>query len=412
MITAPAELSPEEVRERFAWARRNGFSTWLWPDVAVDDWRLAMTRIFHTTRDVLAGKAPRIADCDAHALGLAGYTSGMGPLLGYWIETGNVEAGPEAETILGLHLHHNRARNQMLASHGRSVVEQLTAAGVPVVLFKGMHTAFVYFPDPGTRPMSDIDIYIPPAHMPAAEAILTEMGFRPNLQFRGPHGYDWKYPQIRQMPVTLMHVHQGDPWGLDVQGSLNRRLATRSVVMLDRLSDMCNSSWSLSSAASVQAQPLLALHLAAHISESFHNVTLLRLCEFAMVLRRDCASGDLRWDDFLAGARRIGGGHFVYPALYLCEQLAPGMIPTQVLATCRASAPAQLLRLLASHSPATVQPLGRHSLRERLMWVDSLRGIVGQVRTELALDGRKSLGRALYDGGTKLWALRRRRLTA
>ncbi|HEY4076030.1 MAG TPA: nucleotidyltransferase family protein [Rhizomicrobium sp.] len=412
MIIAPAELSLEEVRERFSWARRNGFSTWLWPDITVDDWRTVMVHIFHATRDVLAGKLHRIPDCNAHALGLAGYTSGMGPLLGYWIETGAVQAEEPAEHILRLHLHHNRARNQTLASHARSVVERLTSMGIPIVLFKGMHTAFAYFPAPDARPMSDIDIYIAPAHTPAAERTLAEMGFEPNRQFRGPHGYDWKYPNIRRLPVTLLHIHRDDPWGLDVQSSLNRHLATGSVVMLDRLLGACSRDWSLSPAASVPAQPLLALHLAAHISETFHNVTLLRLCELILVLRQDCASGDLRWDDFLEGARTIGGGHFVYPALHLCEQLAPGTIPAEVLRACRAGAPVQLLSLLASHSPATVQPLGRHSLRERFMWVDSLRGVAGQVRTELGLDGRKSFGRALYDGGTKLWALGRRRLTA
>src|SRR5262249_9492433 len=136
--------------------------------------------------------------------------------------------------------------------------------------------------------------------------------------------------------------------------------------------------WPRSSAARVLGQPLLALHLAAHISQEMLNMTLLRMVELALVLRRDGASGALDWDDFLAGARTIGGGRRVYAALYFCERLVPGTVPLAVLAACRADAPARLRRVLEDLTPATATPLGRrHSLRERFMWA---RGFGDHVR--------------------------------
>src|SRR5262249_25227629 len=144
------------------------------------------------------------------------------------------------------------------------------------------------------------------------------------------------------------------------------------------------------------------------------SVTLLRLVELILVLRRDNTSGVLDWDEFLAGTRTIGGGQTVYAALYFCEQLAPETVPPPVLAACRADAPARLRRVLADLTPATATPLGRrHSLRERFMWASGFGDHVRQLRWEFGLDGSgKPLRDVLYSCGTKLWALRRRQYGA
>jgi hypothetical protein len=211
-----------------------------------------------------------------------------------------------------------------------------------------------------------------------------------------------------------MYVHRDDPWSLDVQGSLNRRLLTGVQVELDKLYRPADTiRWPLSDKASALPQPLLTLHLAAHISQILLSATLLRVTELVLVIRADEASGQLRWQDFLRGAKAIGGARFVYPALIFCEQLAPGTVPAAVLAACAADAPENLRDVMARLSIDTAQPLGRYSVGERFMWAGNWAERVKQVAGELAMDGRRQpLGRTFYSIGTKLWALRHGRYTA
>jgi Uncharacterised nucleotidyltransferase len=408
------ELSREAVRERFAWARRNGFATWLWPDINPKDQRGAAEAVVQATCLILSGEKDVALECnDARMVGLEGYLSGMGPLLGYWIETGRLTAAQDVAHEMRLQLAHNRKRMTHLAAVSQSVANQLFMAGIEPLFFKGMHTAFIYFPEPGVRPLSDIDIYIPPEKMPEAEYILSTLGYEREMCFRDPYMCDWTLPSVRREPRTLTYVHCDDPWNLDVQASLNRRLPTGEMVLLDRLLPMTDRRpWPLSASAQILSQPFLTLHLAAHVSQVLQSASLLRLVELVLIIRADSLSGLLDWNAFLAGAVTLGG-RFIYPALFFCEKLAPGTIPQHVLAACRDNTPAKVRAVIEALPLAAIQPLGRHSLRERFMWARGWRGVRDQLICELILDGQGlSPGRTLYNYGTKLLALSRRRLTA
>jgi hypothetical protein len=408
-------LTREAVQARMEHARRNGYAGWLWPDVALEDWRAAVEEIARITRDVLRGEAHAVLrDCDPLTASVAGYTSGMGALLGYWVDTGAVRTSAALAEVFRLHLSHNRARMTMLAATAQDIVQRLDRAGAAPVVVKGMHTAFAYFSDPAARTLSDVDLYVPMESMGAAEEMFASAGYRRIPRLRAPYACDWVPAGRRTEPRTLAYVHQDDPWFFDVQGSLNRRLLTGRQVKLDALFAQSRTSpWTLSPCGRVLQQPLLAIHLAAHISQILLSATLQRVVELILVIRKDEASGALDWDDFLAGAEKIGGGRLIYPALVFCEQLAPGTVPARILEACRADAPRNLRQVVGSLSVGAAQPLGRHSFRERFMWAGTWRERLQQVAGELALDGRRQpLPTTLRSVGTKLWALRRGRYTA
>jgi hypothetical protein len=409
------DLTPERARARFAAARRNGFPAWLWPDIGVAEWRAAVEEIADVTRRILAGESNLMLVCnDARTVSVAGYTSGMGPLLGFWIERGVLSAAPAAEEILRLHLSHNRQRMSRLSEIACALVEKLAEAGIAPLILKGMHTAFRYFPEPGVRPLCDIDVCVPVESMPAAEQILAGLGYSRTPRTRAPYACDWTIPLLRREPRTLTYVHQDDPWSIDVQGTLDRYFLTGAQIRLDRLLswDECGA-WAPCRSGRVMQQPLLVLYLAVHISQILLNATLLRLTELALVIRRDKAAGTLDWPAFLDGAAAIGGARFVFPALVLCEQLVPGTIPADVLAAATADAPKNLRCVMARLTVADAQPLDRHSLSERFMWAANWRECLRQIVGELAFDGRgRPLEQTLYSTGTKLWALRRRRYSA
>ena len=408
-----AVLSAEDVRDRIRRAQRSGFSSWLWPDVAIGDWRAAMSEIVVATRAVLGGAEHCALRADnAVAMGLAGYTSGMGPLLGHWIATGRLAAPPETEELLGLHLDENRVRMDRLAGNARNLVQAMEKADVSVTVFKGMHTAFSHFPEPATRPLSDIDLYIPPSQIGIAETVLTDLGYVRRLQRRDPYMCDWARPSLRREPHTLALLHRDDFWSFDVQTSLSRRLPTNARIELDRLiRPSGDQRWSVSPAARVPEQPLLTLLLAAHTAHGLYNSTLLRICELIFVIRKDTAAGTLDWDRLLAAAGQIGGARYAYPAFFFCEKLVPGTIPEKILACCRADAPQNLRALLPTLDIAELQPLGRHPLRERFLWAGTWSDRFRQLAAELALDWQgRTFERTLQSLGNKLWALSHRRL--
>jgi hypothetical protein len=408
---ASMELSPDEVESRRMFARRNGYAAWLWPEIDRARWRNSLEDIVSITRKILnAEPSPKLVCDDIRAMCVAAYTSGMGPLLGFWIESGTLRASGELGELFHLHLSHNRQRMARLSSILHKVAQQLNNEGIVPVLLKGMDTAFRFFPEPGVRPLSDIDLFIPQRSIPRAEEVFSRLGFRRVPRTRLPYACDWIDPSERRQPRTLKFVHEDDPWSIDVLASLNKRLPTGFTMEFDVLRSCMQLADSREEEHfQVMAQPLLALYLAAHFSQTLLNATILRALEIVFVIRGGGEDPSFNWADFADSAGTMGGLRFVYPALVLVDQLAPGTIPAEILQAAERDAP-NLRRAMANITLAGAQPLDRHSVRERFMWAANRREVLSQIAGELSLDDRGvPFGAAIYSIGTKLWALRRRR---
>ena len=105
----------------------------------------------------------------------------------------------EAQRMAPLFYHHSRAagvelpqdlrlalqalvlRHATAAETRTAVIKELLAlaqgAGIQVILLKGAATAYLAYPNPGLRPMRDLDILVHPADLPALYIILDKMGF-------------------------------------------------------------------------------------------------------------------------------------------------------------------------------------------------------------------------------------------
>jgi hypothetical protein len=77
------------------------------------------------------------------------------------------------------------ARNLMFAQVAEDCTRAFAAAGVPVVLLKGLAYSATIYPEVGVRPTSDIDLLVPDAKRRAAFAVLDRMGFEPRAAAPG-----------------------------------------------------------------------------------------------------------------------------------------------------------------------------------------------------------------------------------
>ena len=300
-----AETSEEEARERRELARQSGNPAWLWPEVAVAEWLETMRYVSEALSSVLSGRPGTIPPSDPRTFSLACYTSGAGPLLGYWVERRKLVVPDDLEELLALHLENARARASKTEFHSREIVSELVGDGVPVVILKGAHTGHAYFPDPATRPASDLDLLVPSDFAAQAEVSLAKRGLQ--CAARNRRKSSWKRAESPLEPRSLWLAHADDPWCVDLQSSLDFSASPGARPVRFDSADPIGTSdpWPLNPEAGALSQPLLLLHLAAHASGGLHSLTLLRMVEIILV----DSEGHSGWPAVLGRVPSPGRGH-------------------------------------------------------------------------------------------------------
>jgi hypothetical protein len=365
------ELASDAIERRFRWARAQGHPKWLWPDVSPAEWRVAMSELERVTKLLLAGERPvRLAAADAprlRALGIASYTSGLGPWLGWQVERGAVDADPNVGALLAQHLAHGRSRAARLDTALSSVLALLREHGIDATVLKGAHAAHVYFAQPGLRPMTDLDVLVSAQDIHRAERSLEANGYvqRTMSRLRKPHRSDWRPPGAPASLRSLTLTHAEDPFSVDLHGTLDIDFFGVRTIPFGQpapaeLAPARNGATSL-------RQPLLLVHHAAHASQGLHGLTLIRLLELILMIRRDVGMVT-SWAEIVATSRRLGADRFIYPALALAEKLSPGTVDAVVLKRLADSSPPRLRGVVDALTPSTAQRLDGLALDERFMW--------------------------------------------
>jgi len=395
-------ITTEEIESRLRRAVARGNPIWLWPEVDRARRRAAMEQLASATHQVLAGDAAELTS-DAAAIGLAGYVSGMGPLLGWWIDRGLISAPDAIAETLREHLRHNRDRAGRLRRACTAITAALDSAGIKSIVLKGLHTESAYFPAPGTRPASDIDLLVERNERAAAERVLWSRGLVPAS--RGRFESSWREGGAASQPASLYLVHRDDPWTIDLHHSLDIAPAPGAPIARLDLGQPMQSGcrWADRDAGYTLDQPLLALHLAVHAGHGLHNLTLLRLVELVLVIRNDTASGRLSWPDFAALATAADAFGYAYPALAFAEQLAPRTIPRHILSESARAASRRAVGIVRRLTPATAQRIGRLSLPMHFMWTRGIDGWARQIAADLV--PHASLRRSVEIYRARAWQL-------
>lgn len=378
------DLAPAEIEARVQWARRQGYVAWFWPDVTLPAWRACLLEIEHVASQLIAASGAGFADSpqpparldlprgtDARAMGIAAFTSGMGPLLGHWIESGRLDALEDVRSVLRLHLDHSRGRARHMRAATRAALDLLGDIGTQPILVKAAHTSHALFEQPGLRPAADVDLVVRRAEFDDAEAALIRAGYRLLKRRRDPRKSDLVPPGAPTVLRSLDLTHESNPFTLELHGSLDREFYGVRTLRFGFITHlMVEDAPGIHQHARVLSQPLHAAYLAAHASEELHQLQLIRLVELALLLRRDAASGALDWREMDALLANRAAHRFTYPAFALVERLAPGTVDPWFLARIEAFASDRMKRVLERMTPATAQRLDELSLDERFLWTE------------------------------------------
>jgi hypothetical protein len=104
---------------------------------------------------------------------------GLGPLC--YRYAADMEFPAETKRALqGLYLRHRRA-NQVRVHVLREVLVAYEAVGIEVLALKGAALAHLVYPEPGLRPMRDLDLLVKPAEARRAQELLLGLGFQAPL---------------------------------------------------------------------------------------------------------------------------------------------------------------------------------------------------------------------------------------
>jgi hypothetical protein len=141
---------------------------------------------------------------------------GVAPLLYYRVKLAKIERSFPGHMLVRLEksYHENAARNLRLFHELKKALSALTVNHIPVIVLKGAFLASTVYTNPALRSMSDLDILIHFADIPAALEKLNELGYQPMYSPWQATDYD----QILVAPdgMTLLEVH----WSLANQYTL------------------------------------------------------------------------------------------------------------------------------------------------------------------------------------------------
>jgi len=149
-----------------------------------------------------SGWAALASDAEAH---------GLAPLARFCLGP-HRQATPEAtiqqlDALMLRHLLWHRERTAVLAE----VLEAFQRASIDTIVLKGAALAWTIYPSPALRPMSDVDLLVPPAAAPTAQLLLRRLGFEAQVSGRrfGRNAHHLPIASRSQNGVTIsVEIHR------------------------------------------------------------------------------------------------------------------------------------------------------------------------------------------------------------
>lgn len=307
----------------------------------------------------------------------------MGPLLWRAVSAADRvdDLGPFAEALRADHMVRRAQASLLIPRALEMAVDALRAVGLDPLLFKGPAVA-VRYPEPGLRPMDDIDLLVPPEEADRAEAALAAAGWK--LVTRPGEHYDaaFLHPAVPHLPIELHRALSS--WDED---------GTR--LSIQRL-------WQARRPATVLGVDTLVLPpeedliaLVAHAAKPFHNFTrLIWAADLALLVQGE---PDLDWDRLLALAKTVRCRTALGMGLRLATRLGATVPERALEVPANRIARRALAPILEPSWPAAEHDVHLRDSLRYAMWEDPWRRAVMRWAHVTAVGWRNIPGRLRYE---------------
>lgn len=245
-------------------------------------------------------------------------------------DAGTLALPPPLRERLRMAYFHHRLRNEALVNDLGVLQDALGARGIEALTFKGPWVAFAAYPDPGTRPVGDVDLGIREHDYAGAVEALRAAGWSP----------------VEALPETSAQAVRRSHYARQLRFSARGK---RPVELHLRLVNVGlpgpQERWVWESARDLRVGRLglrvpgpeaMLLHLLLHANQ--HGFAVLRLLhDVRWALARD--RRDLDVGAFLLRVRRLRCRAACYHALELATELAGAEVEGSIMEALRPSAP-------------------------------------------------------------------------
>ncbi len=264
-------------------------------------------------------------------------------------------------------------RNTLLLRDAGQVIDVLHAAGIPVMVLKGLHLATQVYAEPALRTMSDIDVMVHERDLAEAEAALVREGFgpqpRPDIRDfcrRSNHLARLTRPKTVPVEVHWTIERPTSPFSIDVEG-LWRRAQPVSIDGVEALA--------------LSAEDLI-LHLCLHTSyhHRFDRTALKGLVDIDAVVA--ASNGRIDWHGLARTAGAWKAGPYVYATLHLATAILGTPVPPAVLGTLgRKPGDDDLVELVRRFilTPMIDLPQGYRDIRDPDTWWHRVGNVVRSI---------------------------------
>jgi hypothetical protein len=263
---------------------------------------------------------------------------GLAPLLFKRLKESDARAGVPADAWERLRLAYfaSACRNMRLYRELRTVLRCLRSSGIKVIVLKGAYLAEAVYGDVALRPMCDVDLMVPRAELPRAQAVLLDIG-----------GVHEQSEDIESRCRTRFHLPQVVIRDLAIELHWTIVFPTGSVTVDS------TGLWDRARPATIAGVEVLALspedlllHLCLHFCYLHRLAGLRPFYDIAETIHR--FRGEMDWPQVAHSAREWRASRYVGLTLHLAgsvlgtgvpddvlERLVPGGLDQRILETAR-----------------------------------------------------------------------------
>lgn len=237
---------------------------------------------------------------------------------------------PDWQAFLGEQALHGVRREARIRERLHTLHAAAVAAGVPLLALKGAALLRTGMVGGGERPMSDIDLLVPPARAVAADALICATGYAPGVRKQRHIAYE----PLHQGSDRAFGEHEDNPIKIELHTAVAEPLPLRQIDITASLAPH-QPPPGLHGYASTAA---LMRHLLLHTTGNLCGrcVRLVQLHDIALLAGQ---LDDTDWQECLAPASDGRAAWWAVPTLALVEQVFPGRLPRLPRAAVQACPP-------------------------------------------------------------------------